>query len=131
MSTPRVDLSFLVPRFLARLDERLRRIDVALEIIDSLTGEPVEDLMREFHSMAGIGGTYGFPEVTSLAREGEGLLGQVLFEKRSLLPSEIESVRQLVAQLDWIRTSGHSGTTSRAPESDTRSEIAERPSRDR
>ena len=103
MSGPRVDLSFLVPRFLARLDERLRRVSASLDTISGLTGEPIESLMREFHSLAGIGGTYGFPEVTGLAREGELLASVALFEERPLRSAEMAALRAAVSQLDEIR----------------------------
>lgn len=103
MTGTKVDLSFLVPRFLERLGERLRRIDMTLETSPGLTGEPLDALMREFHSMAGIGGTYGFPEVSRLAREAEVLIGVVHFEKRALHAAEMEILRATVARIDDIR----------------------------
>jgi hypothetical protein len=58
---------FLTQRFLAGFDRRVNELSV-------LAGKrDVTSLERAFHSLAGIGGTYGFPEVTRLAREGERL----------------------------------------------------------
>ena len=101
----KVDLGFLVPRFLQRLDERLRRIERALESLEGAMGEPVEAVMREFHSLAGIGGTYGFPEVTLLARQSEVLLQLAMFEGRGLSAGQVEALRESVTRLDAIRLS--------------------------
>ena len=99
----KVDLSFLVPKFLERLDERLRRIDAALETVVDASGEPLETVMRDFHSLAGIGGTYGFPEVTRLAREGELLLQRAISERRHVRTGEAAAAHVLVTEMDSIR----------------------------
>lgn len=98
-----VDLSALMPRFLVRLEERLRRMDAALANIAGITGEPLVTLMRDFHSLAGIAGTYGFPEITRLAREGELLIAQAIREERTIHAAEASSARLLVAQMDALR----------------------------
>lgn len=99
----KVDLSFLVPKFLERLDERLRRIDAALETVVDASGEPLETVMRDFHSLAGIGGTYGFPEVSRLAREGELLLRRAISEQRAVRSTEAAVAHVLVTEMDAIR----------------------------
>ena len=99
----KVDMSVLVPRFLVRLDERLRRIDTALETVVDASGEPLETVMRDFHSLAGIGGTYGFPEVTRLAREGELLLQRAISERRHVRTAEATAAHVLVTEMDSIR----------------------------
>ncbi len=50
------------------LDGLVRRSDTIAALIG--TGD-ADALYRAFHSLAGIGGTYGYPHVTALAREGE------------------------------------------------------------
>jgi hypothetical protein len=57
----------LQQRFHAGFDRRLGEMLRLFELHDS------EALSRQFHSLAGIGGTYGHPEVTDLARRGEAL----------------------------------------------------------
>lgn len=100
----KVDLGFLVPRFLQRLDERLRRIEKELETLEGATGAPLEGVMREFHSLAGIGGTYGFPEVSRLSRESELLLQTALLSGVPFGGVQIEALRLTITQLDLIRT---------------------------
>lgn len=98
-----VDLSALVPRFLLRLDDRLRRIEIALDTVNSDGSKRIEELMRDFHSLAGIGGTYGFPELTTLARRGEHLFRQAFVERRAIQVGEALAARGLVEEMDAIR----------------------------
>ncbi|HEX7150705.1 MAG TPA: Hpt domain-containing protein [Thermoanaerobaculia bacterium] len=41
------------------------------ELFTLIDAGDADGIYRAFHSLAGIGGTFGFPEVTALAREGE------------------------------------------------------------
>lgn len=45
------------------------------ELQEMLDRDDLDAAERAFHSLAGIGGTYGFPEVTNLARMAELLCG--------------------------------------------------------
>ena len=45
-----------------------RRVGELQEMLDR---NDLDSAERAFHSLAGIGGTYGFPEVTNLARMAE------------------------------------------------------------
>ena len=98
-----VDLSFLIPGFIETLDERLRRMDEALQSIAGTDGEQLETVVREFHSLAGIAGTYGFHAVTQLAREGEELLKRPLSERRAIHAAEVSAARVLVSRMDALR----------------------------
>ncbi len=62
--------------FAGRLPERLAEIDEACRAAREagFTGEPLRTFHRLVHSLAGAGGTFGFPEVSDLAREVERLL---------------------------------------------------------
>lgn len=99
----KVDLSFLVPRFLQRLDERLKSLDAALRALPDTHGELAESVMRDFHSLAGIGGTYGFPEVSRLAREGELLIRAAIEQRRTVRETEAATARLLVAEMESMR----------------------------
>ena len=102
MRNGRVDLSFLVPRFLERLDQRLRSLESALRILDTRS-DLAESVMRDFHSLAGIGGTYGFPELSRLAREGELLIRSAIEQRRNVGETEAAEARMLVAQMETMR----------------------------
>lgn len=161
MPPKKVDLSFLIPRFLTRLDERLRRLEAMLaELGTGAEEEPqssatdwggmdgeamnreadhgamqrgagyvavdhgaidaaaprtagggagleiqttMETMMREFHSLAGIGSTYGFPDVSRISREGELLLRVAITAGRQLSSAEKVSIRNFVGELESIR----------------------------
>lgn len=57
----------LQQRFQAGFDRRLG------EMLRLFENHDAEALRHQFHSLAGIGGTYGHPEVTELARKGEAM----------------------------------------------------------
>lgn len=66
----------LQERFVAGLDRRLTQLNAHVSSLrDAHDGSQIastaDELMRGFHSLAGIGGTYGFPQITDIARLGE------------------------------------------------------------
>jgi HPt (histidine-containing phosphotransfer) domain-containing protein len=61
-------------RFLSGLQRRVGELHAAIAARD------VDTLARGLHSLAGIGGTYGFAEVTALARKAERLAQRGRFE---------------------------------------------------
>jgi chemotaxis protein histidine kinase CheA len=66
----------LQERFLAGLARRVERLSGCLgQLADSASDEAklaiIDEMTRGFHSLAGIGGTYGFHRITDIARIGE------------------------------------------------------------
>lgn len=92
-------LGFLRSRFLAGLTKRVREMNVTIDLLAAGRGEDVteETLARHFHSLAGIGGTYGFPEITFLARAGEEACAA---GERHDGPSRVALLRAVVNAID-------------------------------
>ena len=70
---------------------RLAEMRAALDAFPA--DEARQTLMRHFHAFAGMGGTYGFPRVSELGDEGEGLFGspaQIAVPRWRELVDEIE-----------------------------------------
>ncbi len=91
----------LQQKFLLRLAVRL---DQLAEQLDGVAQEPddrtsLDDVMRGFHSLAGIGGTYGFPEITERARQAEHFCARTLRARRRIGPSELDGLRGSLAQM--------------------------------
>jgi chemotaxis protein histidine kinase CheA len=84
-------------RFLVGLERRLTEMTAELE---GSAGTDV--LMLMFHSLAGIGGTYGFPRVSEISHDCETVCAAAMEEKRPLSPEETNSLHRAVAE---IRTS--------------------------
>jgi hypothetical protein len=61
--------AFLREKFLGNLPRRIAAMRAAIE------GTAEEPLELQFHSLAGIGGTYGFHDITLLAKAGEAACG--------------------------------------------------------
>ena len=66
----------LQDRFVAGLDRRVINLRDCLGTLrESLEGrqapETLDEMNRAFHSLAGIGGTYGFHNITEIARRGD------------------------------------------------------------
>ena len=88
MSDPKRDPFLeLKHRFLAGLERRLAELR---DLLDG--GAAPEMLMLKFHSLAGIGGTYGFDRITDLSRQSEQLCATVVDEKRALRGNELEEL---------------------------------------
>jgi len=80
-----------------RLEWRLT--EMAAEL-DGVAGTDV--LMLMFHSLTGIGGTYGFPRVSEISRECEEMCAAALQEKRSMQSTEKVSLHLAVAAIRGI-----------------------------
>ena len=95
---------FSTEAFLENLDERLRSLKAALETIIDTSGEPLESVVREFHSLAGIAGTYDFHDVSELARRGEQLL-QCALSEGTVRAEDVAAAKVLVREMDGLRLS--------------------------
>jgi hypothetical protein len=71
------DPHWLRDRFLSGLERRVGRLN------DLLAEERYQEAGLLFHSLAGIGGTYGFPAVTTLALEAERICGRAVTTDRA------------------------------------------------
>ena len=62
-------------RFRETTRVRLHEMHALLDALErgSRDADSVEKLLRHFHALAGLGATYGYPRVSALGDEGEGL----------------------------------------------------------
>lgn len=58
-------------RFLPALHGRIQKLDDLVAGASSGASEPLEALVLAFHSLSGIGGTYGYPAVSRVASAAE------------------------------------------------------------
>jgi hypothetical protein len=84
----------LQQRFLVGLDRRVT--DLTTTLNGSSDPEP---LMRMFHSLTGIGGTYGFPRITEISRSCEALCVAGIEEHRTITLEEKEQLQSAVVQI--------------------------------
>ena len=67
-----LDWTMLHAHFEKRLIERVSVMKATLEELEISGGlESRYALERQFHSLAGVAGTYGYPDITEIARRGE------------------------------------------------------------
>jgi diguanylate cyclase (GGDEF)-like protein len=91
----------LAEEFLRSGSERLCQLDEAVRALTASPGDvrPLQELRRHFHRLVGAGATYGFPELSDVARAGEDLClraesgGELVC--RALLPEWIALVARL------------------------------------
>jgi len=89
-----LSIEHLQERFRAGMERRLDTIDAA--VIDDARLFEVE---RLFHSISGIGGTYGHPAVSEIANAAEELCGEALRAGRTLTDAEVVDVRVAVRSI--------------------------------
>jgi chemotaxis protein histidine kinase CheA len=90
----------LQERFLAGLDRRLA------EIASALAGAyDLESLMRKFHSLAGIAGTYGFHRITDISRECEEFCVTAMSHARGLTAEDVTRLQRSVEAMREARES--------------------------
>ncbi len=71
--------------------EDLRRLSARLAQGDS---EALAALRQAFHRLAGSGGSYGFPLVSSHAREGEALAQRLIAAGTPAAPAHIDAIER-------------------------------------
>lgn len=81
-------------RFVGNALNRVAEMDLLLQA-GLQGGEARAELQRHFHALAGLGGTYGLPEVSRLGREGE----LTLLETGETDPLPLATLRELVAAI--------------------------------
>jgi chemotaxis protein histidine kinase CheA len=84
----------LQQRFLAGLNRRVIDLTTTLDV----SSDP-EPLMRMFHSLTGIGGTYGFPRITEISRSCEALCVTCMEEHRTIGIAEKEQLLTAVVKI--------------------------------
>jgi hypothetical protein len=94
--------------YVAEANENLARIDRLISALETEpTGPTLEHLHRRFLGLAGSGYTYGFPEVSTLGRQGERLCAALLRTGRCASPSVLLAsravLRGLQAEFDRLR----------------------------
>ena len=95
-------LSVLRSRFLTALAGRVGELHETIDLLRDPRAEAAaeEKLHRMFHSLAGIGGTYGFQEITFLAKAGETAC---LATDRRDAASRTALLRSIVMAIDAAR----------------------------
>jgi hypothetical protein len=84
----------LQQRFLSGLERRTA--DLAAMLYGS--ADP-QSLMRMFHSLAGIGGTYGYQRITDVSRLCELLCSNVIEQHRAISLPEKEDLERAVIEI--------------------------------
>jgi HPt (histidine-containing phosphotransfer) domain-containing protein len=87
-------LQQLQQRFLSALERRLADMTAMLH-----GNGDAEALMRTFHSLAGIGGTYGFPRITEISLHCEALCTTLMEQGRAMTTAERQSLRSAIAAI--------------------------------
>jgi chemotaxis protein histidine kinase CheA len=107
MNAPALTLEMLHERFRSGLDRRLSQLNACLLTLHSpmdpaAKWRSLEELTRGFHSLAGIGGTYGFSAISEAARRGELTCGSIELPLSAghagMLAEVIESLTTAVAE---------------------------------
>lgn len=90
--------------FAGRLPERLAEIEEACRAARDagFTGETLRTFHRLVHSLAGAGGTFGFPEVSEVSRGLERLLKMHLGTGAPLNESEAREIEGFLTRLRTI-----------------------------
>ena len=91
-------LEDLPERFRQKARERLEEMSAMLDVIELHAPFPgsLERLARHFHTLAGLGATSGYPEVSRLGDAGEALLQPIVREGREVEAGELKTLRELV-----------------------------------
>ena len=98
--------SELHQRFTERLERRIGDLHSHLDRLSAEQDErTTEHLMREFHSLAGIGGTYGYPEITELALQGESICNITLETRGAPTARDIGALRACVGAIAGVPVS--------------------------
>ncbi len=94
-------LDELREKFIRNSAGRLEDLSALIQLIASSPADAgaLDEIMRKLHGLAGIGATFGFADVTSIARHAELQCQQALSESRAASSVLIETLRETVDAL--------------------------------
>ena len=110
-------LAALRAQYADKIDER---VDELVEIVNRIvkaTGDEQREIISEMknatHKLAGSGATFGFPDVTTLARDMEHKCIAIMEDEAVTVPSGFGD--QLLVECEGIRTAVKGGMREYAP----------------
>lgn len=87
-------------RFFAGLDVRIAKLAELTDVASSAkTIASVHELAEAFHSLSGIGGTYGYDVVTKIAREAEEEMWSAVFRSAPPIDADIRHAHRAIERL--------------------------------
>jgi diguanylate cyclase (GGDEF)-like protein len=95
------DMGELRAQFVRRSEKKIEDAARLLALMRQPQPDPahLQELMRFFHSLAGVGTSFGFPQITALAKEGELECLALLHDNSSPSATEIENWTSLLGAL--------------------------------
>lgn len=86
-------------RFLVALHCRILKLDDLMTAASTGATEPIEALVLAFHSLSGIGGTYGYPDVSHVASGAEEAARRIMGDDQRHHEGLFGSLRDSIGQL--------------------------------
>lgn len=101
MSTPEKQLAELRELFIRNSMERLDNIGRAIDLLEHSPKdeETLRTLFRHLHSLAGLGGTYGFDRVSEISSQAESLCDGILSRAQPVRPEDITMLRRMARKI--------------------------------
>lgn len=101
MSTPADDalaeaLRRLRLEYLAESGQKVAQLWAIFERVEACEPGALSELRQALHKLAGSGGSYGFPEVSSRSREGELTAERFTASAVALGPPQLDELRELL-----------------------------------
>jgi HPt (histidine-containing phosphotransfer) domain-containing protein len=85
--------------YLDEAPERVRDLSAALGRLRLRDRSALEDIQRYFHRLAGSGGSYGFPDVTTTSRAAEVDVRQIVEAGRDPVRADFEMIEAAILAL--------------------------------
>lgn len=90
-------------QFLARATDRLSGLGKAIdEWSENFDGEILQRIYKDFHWLAGVGGTYQLPELSALGSNGEEICMEIFDRKRAPSAEDAQRLRQILDSVNSI-----------------------------
>jgi chemotaxis protein histidine kinase CheA len=109
------ELRALRAEYLAEAPERVRELSAALGRLRTRDLSALADLRLYFHRLAGSGGSYGFPEITSRSRAAELAVGALISGGRPLERADFVTLEQHVLAVAEVFRNAHPASGAEPP----------------
>ncbi len=125
MNAPDTDfhlqLAILKKEYISSLDPHYKFINQLWEsrIIESKNHDLLNQLLFDFHKLAGSGATFGFNEITEISRALEHLCQQIIHLNRNISANDAAKFRKLLDTLKYIIDNSSNKNNKNTPKINT------------